>query len=60
LHRYFTDVQAAQVLTKIYEIKKCSSEELFSKEFLEYYCRIKQIDIDSISVPNGALQRKIS
>lgn len=59
LHRYFSDVQAAQVLKKIYEIKKSSSEELFSKEFLDYYCKIKQIDIESISVANGALQRKI-
>lgn len=59
LHRYFTDVQAVQVLKKIYEIKMGSSEELFSKEFLEHYCKIKQIDIDIISMPNGALQRKI-
>lgn len=57
LHRYFTDIQAAQVLKKICEIKKGTSEEILSKEFLEYYCRIKQVDIDCIPTPNGALQR---
>lgn len=57
LHRYFTDDQAAQVLKKICEIKKVTSEEMISKEFLQYYCRIKDMDIDSIPTPNGALQR---
>ena len=57
LHRYITDIQAAQVLKKICEIKKGTSGEMISKEFLEYYCRIKDVDIDSIPIPNGALQR---
>lgn len=57
LHRYITDIQAAQVLKKICEIKKGTSGEMISKEFLEYYCRIKDLDIDSIPIPNGALQR---
>lgn len=42
---------------KICEIKKGTVEEIPSKEFLEYYCRIKQVDIHSIPTPNGALQR---
>jgi len=29
---------------------------MISKEFLEHYCRIKDVDIDSIPIPNGALQ----
>lgn len=57
LHRYLTDIQAVQVLKKIYEIKKGTSGEEFSKKFLEHYCRIKEIDIDNIPIPNGALQR---
>lgn len=57
LHRYITDIQAAQVLKKICEIKKGTSGEMISKEFLEHYCRIKGMDIDSIPIPNGALQR---
>lgn len=57
LHRYLTDVQAAQVLNKICEIKKGTSEEELSKEFLEYYCRLKEINIDDITLSQGALQR---
>jgi hypothetical protein len=57
LHRYFTDVQSVQVLKKICEIKKGTPEEELSKEFLEYYCTIKKLDINNIAIPNGTLQR---
>lgn len=57
MHRYLTDVQSAQVLKKICEIKKGTLEEELLKEFLEHYCKIKEIDIDNIPIPNGALQR---
>lgn len=57
LHRYLTDAQSAQVLKKICEIKKGTSQEELSKEFLEYYCKLKKLDIDNIPSPNGALQR---
>ena len=57
LHRYLTDVQAVQVLKKICEIKKGTSEEVLSKEFLEYYCKIKKMDIDNIPMPEGVLKR---
>ena len=57
LHRYLTDIQAVQALQKICEIKKGASEGKLSKEFLEYYCRIKKLVIDNIPMPNGALQR---
>lgn len=57
LHRYLTDVQSAQVLKRICEIKKDTLEEELSKEFLEHYCKIKSVDIDNIPLPNGALQR---
>lgn len=59
LHKYLTDIQAAQVLKKICEIKKGTLEEELSKEFLEHYCRIKNLEIDKLSVPNGALKRNI-
>lgn len=39
------------------DIIKYNTEEMISKEFLEYYCRIKDVDINSIPIPNGALQR---
>lgn len=57
LHRYLTDIQAAQVLLKICEIKKGTLEEALSKEFLEHYCRVKEVDIYNIPIPNGALHR---
>lgn len=56
-HRYITDVQSAQILKKICEIKKGTPEEEFSKEFLEYFCRLKKLDINNIPEPDGGLQR---
>jgi len=57
LHRYLTDVQSAQVLKKICEIKKGTLEEESSKEFLEHYCKLKKLDSESIPKNNGGLQR---
>jgi hypothetical protein len=59
LHRYLTDTQSAQVLSKICQIKKGTGEEELSKEFLEHYCTIKKLDINSIAMPEGALTRQI-
>lgn len=55
LHRYLTDIQAAQILKEICAIKKGTVEEELAKEFLEHYCEIKGINIDSLPIPNGAL-----
>lgn len=61
LHRYLTDIQAAQVLKNICRLKKGTKDENLSNDFLEYYCRIKKLDIESIPMENGPLQRlKIS
>lgn len=57
LHRYITDIQAAQVLKRIIEIKKGTTEETLSLELLEHYCKIKKLDIDNIPMQNGALHR---
>ncbi len=57
LHKYLTDVQAAQVLKKICEIKKGSSQEEFAREFFEQYCRLKNLDVNSIPSPNGPLRK---
>jgi len=56
VHKYLTDVQSAQVLKKICEIKKYTLKEEFSNEFLKHYCKIKKLDMDIIPI-NGALQR---
>lgn len=56
LHRYISDIQSAQILVKIQELKKGTEDEQLSKEFLEHFCQLKSIDIDSLSPPSGPLQ----
>ena len=56
LHRYISDIQAAQVIKKVCEIKKDTSEEKYAVDFLEKYCSLKQLDINKIPEPNGALR----
>jgi len=56
LHRYLTDVQSAQMLKKICEVKKDPIEGELSREFLEHYCKIKKLEIDNLPI-EGALQR---
>ena len=57
LHRYITDMQAAQVLNEICKVKKGTKDEYKSKELLRFYCNLKRLDIDNIINPNGALKR---
>lgn len=52
LFRYF---EAAQILRDIVELKKGMRDEGLADEFYRYYCKIKNIDIDKISEPRGAL-----
>ena len=55
-YRYFDDVQSAQVLKAINEIKKGTSEETIANEIFKRYCNIKNIDVNAISSKKGALQ----
>lgn len=55
-YRYFDDVQAAQVLKAISEVKKGTFDETAATEVLQRYCDIKNIDVNSIAEPKGALQ----
>lgn len=55
-YRYFDDVQSSQVLKAISEVKKGTPDEMASKEVFKRYCDIKNIDVNSISEPKGALQ----
>lgn len=57
LHRYISDIQAAQMLKDLYAIKKDTAEESLAKEFLDHYARIKKLDLSNIPPANGALQR---
>ena len=56
LYRYLDDVQSAQVLQSICEIKKGTAEEVMSTDILERYCNIKNININAIPAQKGALQ----
>lgn len=55
LHRYITDVQAAQILRDVVEIKKGSGDEALAKEFFDTFCTITKIDETSLPEPRGAL-----
>lgn len=55
-YRYFDDVQAAQVLKAISEIKIGTPEETEATEIFKRYCDIKNIDVNTIEAPKGALQ----
>lgn len=57
LHRYMTDIQAAQVLKRICAIKKGTEGEKYAQEFLEYYCRTKALDPNRLPAPEGPLRR---
>ena len=55
LHRYINDVQAAQVLKDIVEIKKGTADEALAKDFFDTFCSITKIDGNALGEPKGAL-----
>ena len=57
LHRYISDIQAAQVLKEVCRIKIGTWEEKFSQNLFEHYCSLKEIDLNKIPEPIGALKR---
>ncbi len=57
LYRYLRDEQALQILNDIYDIKSDQSEKEFVKNMIDHICNIKNINIESVSLPNGALVR---
>ena len=58
LHRYITDEQAASILKDIATVKKGKKDEALSKEFLEHFCEINNIELSDLPIMEGALQRK--
>lgn len=60
LHKYMTDAQAAQVLKCIVEVKTDPVEKEYAQHFLEHYCAVKQMAVDEIQAPEGALKRSVS
>lgn len=57
LHRYLSDIQAASVLHDIWRVKAGTKDEGVAKEFLDYFCRIHDIDFAGLPVLKGALAR---
>ncbi len=57
LHRYFEDEQAIQILRDLALLKKGTEDEELAEEFLLYFSKINNIDINSVSEKNGALIR---
>ena len=58
LHRYLSDIRAAQILRDIARVKKDEAEKTFAQEFFEYYCDKAGIEADELPAPSGALRRQ--
>ncbi|SHJ45233.1 hypothetical protein SAMN02745248_00166 [Hathewaya proteolytica DSM 3090] len=57
LHRYLDDNEAVQILSDIVKLKKGTSEEKLSIEFLDYYCEVNNIQLGDVPEKNGAIMR---
>lgn len=53
LHRYLTDIEAAQILRDIASVKG----DDFSAAFFTHYCEVNGIDANNLTAPSGALTR---
>ncbi|MGI5935343.1 MAG: hypothetical protein ACOX7I_00835 [Oscillospiraceae bacterium] len=58
LHRYLSDEQAAQILRDIAELKRGTAQEALAREFLDYFCKVNGINIESVPQNSGALMSK--
>ena len=56
LFRYLSDIKVAQILRDIARVKKDAAEKLFAEEFLNHFCGLTGIDVESIPEPCGALR----
>jgi hypothetical protein len=57
-YRYFDNIWTAQILKDIIALKTEEEEIKAAENFLEYFCRMNILDMDSIPEANGALKRK--
>lgn len=55
LHRYLTDIEAAQILRDIMSVKG----DDFSAAFFTHFCEVNGIDARNLSAPYGALMRRV-
>ena len=56
LHRYLSDIKAAQILKDIVRMKKDAEEKAFAEEFFAHFCRLARIDGNTLPEPRGALK----
>jgi len=56
LHRYLSDIKAAQILRDIVNVKKDAAEKKLAEEFLTHFCGLAGIDEKNIPEPSGALR----
>ncbi len=52
---YFSDNQAAQILLKLYEVKQTEKEKQLVGKCLDYFCRVKKLDLCKLGKPEGPL-----
>ena len=57
LHRYISDIRAAQILRDIVRVKKNKAEKALAQEFLDFFCESAGIDTGELPAPSGALMR---
>ena len=55
LHRYLSDIKAAQILRDIIAVRKSPDEKAFATEFFEHFCKIAKIKCEDLPEPRGAL-----
>lgn len=55
LYRYVKDTTCARILLDILNIKTDIAEKEKIQEMLEYYCRVKNIDVNNIPSADGAI-----
>lgn len=56
LHRYFKDIEAAQILKDVIKIKSGTKDEEISIRFFEHFCKINHVSIDELPNLFGALK----
>lgn len=57
LHRYWSNMQSAQLLKDIIKVKKGTEDEALAKKMFLYYCRTHEMHEEMIDAPEGGLIR---
>lgn len=55
LHRYFQDLEGAQILRDLAYIKRGTKDEGLAKDFLNHFCIVNGVVLETVSKPNGAI-----